>query len=87
MHGQGTYTYSSGSKYIGEYKDGNMHGKGTSTFPDGTEETGIWADNEYLYGLTEKARIDCAKEAGKANTEYAAKQIEKTCLAGMGLKP
>ena len=44
-----------------------------------------------VYGLImnykSKARIDCAKEAGKENTEYAAKQIDKTYLAGVGLKP
>jgi len=34
-----------------------------------------------------KAIIDCAFLAGTANTEYAAKQIEKTCLTKAGLKP
>ena len=34
-----------------------------------------------------KARSDCAEKAGKANTEYAAKKIEKTCLAEKGLEP
>ena len=33
------------------------------------------------------ARSKCAKEAGKAGTEHAAKQIEKTCLEEYGLKP
>ena len=35
----------------------------------------------------ESARSECAKEAGKAGTEYAAKQIEKTCLAEKQLEP
>ena len=30
--GQGTYTYSDGNKYEGEWKDGKKHGLGTLTF-------------------------------------------------------
>ena len=30
--GQGTYTYSDGNKYEGEWKDGKKHGVGTLTF-------------------------------------------------------
>ena len=36
MHGKGTYTHVDGSKYEGEFKDGNMHGEGISTYPDGS---------------------------------------------------
>ena len=39
----------------------------------------------------EKKRVErnayCAKEAGKANTEYAAMKIETTCLAEKQLEP
>ena len=39
----------------------------------------------------EKKRVErsayCAKEAGKANTEYAAMKIETTCLAEKELEP
>ena len=31
MHGQGTYTWASGSKYVGEWKDDKKHGQGTYT--------------------------------------------------------
>ena len=34
-NGQGTYTWSDGCKYLGEYKDGRMNGQGTFT-------TGKW---------------------------------------------
>ena len=30
-HGQGTLTFSDGSKYVGEWKDGKEHGHGTHT--------------------------------------------------------
>ena len=72
-----------------------MHGKDTVTYPNGKVESGIYADNEYLYDLAEHrrreenrkendARTECAKEAGKANTEYAAKKIEEVCLEQKG---
>jgi len=41
-HGQGTYTFTSGSKYVGEYKDGIPHGQGSLTFDDGSEILGEW---------------------------------------------
>tara|TARA_E500000178_G_scaffold345441_1_gene395300 strand:- start:8977 stop:9177 length:201 start_codon:yes stop_codon:yes gene_type:complete len=28
----GTYTFADGSKYVGEFKDGNFHGQGTFTY-------------------------------------------------------
>ena len=39
-HGQGTLTFSDGSKYVGEWKDGKEHGHGTHTFPDGRKYVG-----------------------------------------------
>jgi hypothetical protein len=44
-------------------------------------------DDKYLYESVESVRSECAKEAGEAGTEYAAKQIEKTCLAEKQLEP
>jgi len=35
---------SSGSKYVGEWKDGKQHGQGTYTYADGTVEKGIWEE-------------------------------------------
>ena len=45
-HGQGTLTFSDGSKYVGEWKDGKEHGHGTHTFPDGRKYVGEWKDGE-----------------------------------------
>ena len=94
-HGNGTYTFSNGAKYVGEYKDDKRNGNGTYTWASGKVKSGIWADDEYLYDLAEHrrreenrkendARTECAKEAGKANTEYAAKKIEEVCLEQKG---
>ena len=46
-HGQGTLTFSDGSKYVGEWKDGKEHGHGTHTFPDGSNYVGEWKDGKY----------------------------------------
>jgi len=38
--GQGTYTFTSGEKYVGEFKDGTWEGQGTFTFFDGRKGVG-----------------------------------------------
>ena len=45
----GTFTFASGNKYVGEFKDGNFNGQGTYTYADGRIEEGIWKDNKFLY--------------------------------------
>ena len=45
----GTYTFESGNKYVGEWKDGKQDGQGTYTYTDGTVEEGIWKDGEFQY--------------------------------------
>ena len=45
----GTYTFSSGSKYVGEFKDGNFNGQGTKTWANGTVEEGIWKNDKFQY--------------------------------------
>ena len=87
-HGQGAFTLSDGSKYVGAWKNDQKHGLGAWFDPDGTKENGIYANDRYLFKKSvAESKEFCAKEAGKANTEYAAKQIEKTCLINKGLEP
>ena len=38
----GTETFASGTKYVGEFKDGEWHGQGTYTTADGTKYVGEW---------------------------------------------
>ena len=40
MHGQGTYTFASGERYVGEYKDDKRNGNGTHTFANGNRYEG-----------------------------------------------
>ena len=39
-NGQGTYTWSNGQKYVGEFRDGKANGDGTYTWPNGQKYVG-----------------------------------------------
>ena len=47
-NGYGTYTWPSGTKYVGEWKDDIPHGQGTFTYADGTFEKGIYDMGELI---------------------------------------
>ena len=49
-NGQGTFTTSNGSKYEGEWKNGERHSQGTHTFPDGSTYEGEYKDDWELNG-------------------------------------
>ena len=42
----GTYTYQSGDKYIGFFKNGNFNGQGTYTWTSGQKYVGGWKDDK-----------------------------------------
>ena len=42
----GTYTWSSGDQYVGEYKDDKRHGQGTYTYANGNQYVGAFKDNK-----------------------------------------
>ena len=54
-NGQGTYKYSHGTEYEGQWKNGQLNGQGILTYPDGSKYVGQWKDNQrhgkgaYLY--------------------------------------
>ena len=45
-YGQGTYTFSNGDKYVGEFKDDLRNGQGTYTFSNGNKYVGEWKDGK-----------------------------------------
>ena len=52
QHGQGKYTFATGSVYEGEYAEGKKHGKGTFTYADGAVEVGCYeADADVGQGV------------------------------------
>ena len=46
-NGQGTYTWSNGDNYIGEWKDDKRNGQDTYTSPNGSKYIGELKDNKY----------------------------------------
>jgi len=42
MSGKGTYTWSNGKKFVGEYKNDKKEGYGVYIWPDGREYSGPW---------------------------------------------
>ena len=81
-NGQGTYTYSYGDKYVGEWKDGKKHGQGTYTYSNGDKYVGEWKDgkkhgqgsdiksinNAYVPGLKDIGYYDNGVKTGKITT-------------------
>jgi formylglycine-generating enzyme required for sulfatase activity len=45
-NGQGTYTYSDGSVYVGQWKNDKFHGQGTFTYSDGSVYVGQWENSQ-----------------------------------------
>ena len=60
-NGQGTLTWASGDKYVGEWKDGKRNGQGTYTYTSGAAQEGIWKDNEFL-NAQKKSELDEHKD-------------------------
>ncbi|XP_074546971.1 MORN repeat-containing protein 5 [Halichoeres trimaculatus] len=42
MHGEGEYTFPTGTRYVGEMKDGMFHGKGVLHFLNGSKYEATW---------------------------------------------
>jgi hypothetical protein len=47
-NGHGTYTYTNGDKYVGEYKNDKRNGQGTYTMANGTVYKGLFKDDKYV---------------------------------------
>ena len=45
-NGQGTYKYSDGTKYKGQWKNGKLDGQGTYIYPDGSKYVGQFEDGQ-----------------------------------------
>ena len=44
--GEGTYTFPSGEKYVGHWKDDKRNGEGTLIYADGIKYVGLWKDDK-----------------------------------------
>ena len=48
MHGQGTYTWPDGSRYVGQWFDGYKEGPGTIYRASGKSQSGYWHNDELV---------------------------------------
>jgi hypothetical protein len=64
QNGWGTFLFPDGSKYVGEFKDGEVHGVGVCYFPDGRQYSGEW-DHRFPHGSGTLTMTDGAIYRGR----------------------
>ena len=50
--GHGTFSWTDGRKYVGEWKAGKQHGKGTYISIDNQRKPGLWENGKKIQWLT-----------------------------------
>lgn len=69
-HGKGTYFFSQGDRYIGDFVDGFRTGQGTLTFGNGTEQRGTFVKGEFK-GKVDAPQSDLPAADAKKVTRLA----------------
>jgi hypothetical protein len=96
-NGQGTFLYSSGAKYVGAFKDGEINGVGVCYYTNGSKYSGEWkerfpdgkgtktySDGTKRTGLWRKGKpVD---EAGNILEEYIAQKKEERADDGTNIQ-
>lgn len=81
-NGVGTLVFPGGSRYIGEWKNGQMDGKGIFIFSSGAKYAGEWTEDRLIqYGSLENDDQKTHTLAGdKSNSEATDSEIEALFL-------
>ena len=80
-HGQGTYTWANGDKYVGEWKWDKQHGQGTYTWADGAKYVGEWKSDEPWEGIEYHPNGEIAATYSNGKWCDGCKEIKKTPAA------
>jgi len=72
-NGPGTYKYSDGTEYKGQWKNGRLDGQGTLTYPDGSKYVGQFKDNR-RNGQGTYTYPDNSKYVGQFKDNYRNRQ-------------
>ena len=54
----GTYTFTGGEKYVGDWKDGALHGQGVFTNRNGKKYIGGWKEGEYVPAICKNMGLE-----------------------------
>ena len=85
MHGQGTYVWSNGNTYSGEWSNDMANGRGIFVWANGTTHAGEWRDNrahgEGLFTTADGQEHHSVWDHGDAKT-HATKMLHHTDLLG-----
>jgi hypothetical protein len=86
-HGNGTYTYSNGDVYEGQFKNNKPYGKGKLTKFDGTVEEGIWSGSKMTGKITHPPGAGLYPVVGKFDTGAPLVPIQEDKLSGDDTEP
>ena len=91
-NGQGTYTWSDGQKYVGEFKDDKREGQGTFTFANGKIKEGIWENDKLVREKSEIVRYEkiynkCILENLKGQSDKEVTKIIKDACKNKASDP
>jgi hypothetical protein len=64
FNGKGIFVYPSGTKYTGQFKNGEIHGQGTCEYVNGTKYSGQWVQR-YPEGYGIKTYPDGTRREGQ----------------------
>ena len=82
QNGLGTFLFPGGSKYIGEWKNGQMDGKGEFTFSSGAKYAGEWSEDKLVHytGLNPTQKNDDIHAGAGSSKDIKNSDIEKRFL-------
>jgi hypothetical protein len=87
--GYGTYKYSDGSVYVGQFKDGKANGYGTCYYANGDKYVGYWKNHKAegegsMYNADGTVTTGNWKESKYVDTKLTTGCISGDCLNGNG---
>jgi hypothetical protein len=87
MNGTGIFVFSSGARYVGQFRDGKLHGVGTCTYTDGSKYQGQWAAG-YPEGDGVRIEVDGTRRRGRwMKGEEVPEEKQATAIAAANEQP
>jgi len=84
LNGHHLHTYTNGSKYVGEWKDGKRHGQGTLTHANGDIQSGYFSKGKFKNDLLSEKIKKSLKQAFTPERLFGANSILASIFGGGG---